>query len=152
MKTTSLDSLILTLVLALNRISFGLFLLGAGLMKWQTGITHFYRKDFLGLKPDWLPEAVAKPYGYALPSLEIIVGGLITLGLFTRTATALAGLLVASFTIACISKAGTLRATFAEPFHHNYILITLTLLLIVIGPGRLSVDGVRCTKRRIKQV
>ena len=56
MKTTSLDSLILTLVLALNRISFGLVLLGAGLMKWQTGITHFYRKDFLGLKPDWLPE------------------------------------------------------------------------------------------------
>lgn len=44
-----------------------------------------------------LPDQVATWVGYALPSLEIVVGALLLLGLFTRAVAAVAGALMTAF-------------------------------------------------------
>jgi uncharacterized membrane protein YphA (DoxX/SURF4 family) len=46
-----------------------------------------------------LPEWLAKPVGYGLPAVEIIVGVLLIVGLLTRYAAAVAGLLMLAFVV-----------------------------------------------------
>jgi uncharacterized membrane protein YphA (DoxX/SURF4 family) len=53
------------------------------------------------LVPGWLE----RPIGWGLPFLEVGLGLLLIAGLFTRTAAAIAGLLVVAFVIAAISAA-----------------------------------------------
>jgi uncharacterized membrane protein YphA (DoxX/SURF4 family) len=129
----------------LNRIALGLYLVLAGAGKVQTGVGNFYKNSFQALKPEWLSDWFAQPYGYALPFLEILVGGLLILGILGRFAAFAAFLMITSFTIA-LSQAGE---TFWDskffstpgPFHPNVIFITLALLLLVLGPGRFQLGG-----------
>ena len=50
-----------------------------------------------------LPEALAKPVGYGLPVLEIALGVLLLVGLLTRYAAALVGLLMLAFIVGIIA-------------------------------------------------
>jgi len=50
-----------------------------------------------------LPHSLATAYGYVLPTLEIVLGILLVLGLFLRISASVSGLVVLSFTIAKIT-------------------------------------------------
>ncbi len=133
------------LALLANRLSLGLFFLLAGWQKVTNGVGAFYEKVFLPLKPAWLPDWFAVPYGHAVPFAEVGVGVLLILGLLGRWAAGIAALMLLSFTVA-LAVAGHFFAN-AGPFHTNVVFITLAVLLAVLGPGDLSVD--RLWRKRV---
>ena len=136
--------------LLLNRISIGLYLLLAGTGKLQSGIVEFVNESFKGLQPAWLPDALALPYAYSLPFLEVFFGGLLILGFVTRTSAAICALMILSFTIALTVNNQSLVHG-PGPFSANLIYITLLFLIAVVGPGKLSIDhrvfSVKATKK-----
>jgi uncharacterized membrane protein YphA (DoxX/SURF4 family) len=127
-----------SLALLLNRFSLGLCFLAAGVMKLRMGVHEFYTKAFLGLRPAWLPDLLAWPYGHALPFVEVLVGGLLIIGLFTRVTAGVMTVMLISFTIALMG-AGMFFQN-GQPFHTNVILGTLAFLLATLGGGRWSLD------------
>lgn len=137
------------------RISVGLYMLLAGIGKVQgeinNGLGSFHDGPFTFMKPDWLPSALALPYGYALPWLEVLVGVTLIVGLFTRI-TGVVGLgMLASFTIALIIKNDTLAAQPdgpGGPFNANYIQCTAYLLFVLVGAGHWSVDAILAKKKK----
>jgi len=133
---------LLNLVLFLNRCCLGLYFLLAGIAKLRLGVGAFYKGSFSSLRPVWLPDWFALPYGHALPFVEVLVGAALVLGLYGRAAAALAALALASFTIALYEN-GAFIPKSGGPFHYNVIFLTLALLLAVMGPGSLSVDAFR---------
>lgn len=124
--------------LLLCRISMGAYFLVAGIGKLRMGLPAFH-EYFQTYQPAWLPDVVASPYAYAIPFLEITLGLLLIVGLFTRAAAVVALLMVISFTIAQTIKAGSLVVG-GKPFNPNLIFLTLLLLLAVTAAGRFSVD------------
>lgn len=138
---------ILHLLILLNRLSLGLYFLCAGVDKIRAGMRSFVDGTFTTLRPLWLPDAIARPYGYALPILEVVFGGMLILGLVGRLTAAVVGLMILSYTIAIID-AGMFVPQSGGPFHYNVIFITLAALLAVTGSGRLSLDAVWCRRCR----
>jgi uncharacterized membrane protein YphA (DoxX/SURF4 family) len=132
----------LNVVLLLNRLSLGLYFLLAGVYKIHGGVERFYQGSFLRLRPSWLPEWFARPYGQALPFIEVLLGASLILGVFGRVAGALTALILASFLIA-LMQAGQFIPERGGPFHDDVIFFTLALLLAVLGPGSYSVDARR---------
>ncbi|MEM8737534.1 MAG: DoxX family protein [Planctomycetota bacterium] len=137
---------LIDLALLLTRVAIGVYLALAGVGKVRgelnQGVGHFYRGDFKGLQPGWLPDALAAPYGYALPWAEVVVGALLVLGLFSTVMAALTALMVLSFTIALAMKFGPSAQPGGSggPFSANYITTAAAFLLACVGPGRLSID------------
>jgi uncharacterized membrane protein YphA (DoxX/SURF4 family) len=130
---------VIDFVLFLNRVAMGLYLLLAGVAKVRGGVANFVEKAFAPMRPAWLPEAIATPYGYAIPYLEVILGATLLLGLLGRLSAFLTFLMITSFTIALVVK----NQSFVHgpgPFSANFIMIALALLLAVAGPGRFSLD------------
>ncbi len=125
------------LALLINRLSLGMVFLLAGAQKIAGGINTFYEKGFLSLKPSWLPVWFAWPYGHALPFLELVLGAMLIVGLFSRTTAGLIAIMLFSFTIALASK-GMFFAN--GPIHPNVVYLTLAVLLAVLGAGSLSAD------------
>lgn len=137
----------LSVLLLLNRLALGLYFALAGLTKVRGGVGKFYHGSFAALRPRWLPEFLALPYGYSLPWLELLFGATLVLGWYTRiSAWAVAAMLVS------INLALLLADRFFDgpgPFHVNVMLLTLALLLGHVGGGALSVDALwRRGKRR----
>jgi uncharacterized membrane protein YphA (DoxX/SURF4 family) len=124
--------------LLLNRLALGFMFLLAGIGKLKMGPAAFYRDVFLAVRPPWLPEILAKPYGYALPFLEALVGALLIIGLLSRVTAGVMALMLASFTIALWAAGMFFQG--GGPFHTNVILLTLAILLATMGPGRYSLD------------
>jgi len=94
--TDFLDPLRQAHVLLLLRLVLGGLLLIAGVTK-LTGRPAFYEAvaDY-----DVLPSALARPFAYLMPLVEVTLGALLLLGLFTVPAAALALPLFGSFSIA----------------------------------------------------
>jgi len=124
--------------LLLNRLALGLYFFLAGVGKFRMGVGVFYEQGFVPLRPAWLPEALGRPFGYALPLIELLLGLLLIAGLFSRITAGLIALLLATFTIA-LAQAGLFFPA-AGPFHANVVFFTLAILLASVGPGRYSVD------------
>ena len=135
--------------LFLCRLSMGLYFLIAGIHKvTPDSTTTIFAKlsgfaDFVAGSAPWLPEIVARSYGYALPFVEIIVGLLTIVGLASRWASAIMVLLLLSFIIGRTGLTDT-----PKPFHTNLIFLTLAILLWAIGPGRMSMDAAFGKRRR----
>jgi len=139
------------------RIALGLYLLLAGVGKVQgelnNGLGSFYSGSFKGLQPDWLPNVLAAPYGYALPWLEVLVGALLILGLVGQIAAIVGLLMLASFTVALALANNSLTAQGADapgPYHGNYIQIAGYLMLTLAGCGKLALDSAFAGKKRKK--
>lgn len=132
-----------SIALLLNRLSLGGYFLAAGIGKITSegGIKGFVEGMFSKLTPDWLPQALATPYGYSLPVAEVVLGGLLMIGLLTRISALLIALMILSFTIALVIANDSLSGGGPNVFHSNVILVTLGLLLFRIGPGRISIDA-----------
>ncbi len=132
--------------LLLARVAVGLYFTLAGIPKVRgeisNGLGNFYRSSmFKSMQPAWLPDALAAPFGYALPWLEVILGIMLVLGLFTTIVAVLIGLILLSITIAAGLQHG-IRATPQGPFAHTYFMIVICLLLALLGPGVLALDRV----------
>lgn len=138
--------------LFLARASLGLYLTLAGWGKVVTEVkegigTFLNGPGYTAMTPDWLPWWFAQPYGYALPWLELVVGGLIVFGLVTRFAATGAFLMLTSFTIVQVISSESIRGVKAvpdmpppPPFTSNYMLSAVFFLLIFTGAGSLSLD------------
>jgi len=86
-----------------------------------------------------LPDAIATPYGYALPFAELICGLALVLGLFTRISAGLITLMLLSIAVAVVSAKGITGGA-PGPFHHSIVLAAMAYLLAIVGPGRLALD------------
>lgn len=126
--------------LLVGRVLLGLYMLLAGWGKLRGGIPAFVNGGFAKLRPDWLPEALATPYGYAIPFLELLGGLMLILGLFTRTAAGVLTLVLLSISIAQMNANGITGAPPVGPFHHAYIMTAMCLMIAIIGSGRLALD------------
>ncbi|MBC7784093.1 MAG: DoxX family protein [Burkholderiales bacterium] len=125
--------------LLLARLALGIYMLIAGWIKMAGGVGTFVDGSFMKLKPEWLPDSFARPYGYALPFLELVTGLGLALGLFTRISAGIITLLLISIAIAVISEKG-LAGGAPGPIHPSVIFATLALVLMVLGSGRLALD------------
>ena len=145
--------------LFLTRAALGGFLLLAGWEKaageLDQGVGSFYKASFQGMAPGWLPGWFGAPYGYALPWLELLVGGMLVLGLFTRFFAIGGFLILTSITAAAVSANGSITglAKAAEgvpgpPFNTTYIQAAVYFLLIFTGAGVLSLDYMFSKRRK----
>lgn len=137
------------LALLLGRVPIGLYLLLAGVGKIQGGVEQFVEQGFKPMQPAFLPDAVALPYAYAIPFLEVAFGAALIVGLLSRLSAGVIGLMILSFTIA------QLAADFAEglqrgpgPFNPNFVMIGLCVALVATGGGGWSLDRLWLGRRR----
>ena len=127
--------------LLLARLTLGLFMLLGGWMKiFKMGLAKFVDGPFVGLKPEWLPDSFARPYGYAVPWLEFLTGLLLMLGLFTRWAGGIMTLVLLSIFVAVVNKHG-IQGGEEAPFHVSLIYASMAFVLAIVGSGRLSLDA-----------
>ena len=136
--TKTHHSLAFDIALLANRLSLGLYFAKAGYGKVFGHGMDKWMEIFRSNQPPWLPGWFAVSYGYALPFVEMLVGLLLVLGMFSRKTAAVMSLMLVSFIIGA-SGLGHEHL----PFHPNVLLLTLALLLAVTGAGRLSVDALR---------
>lgn len=142
--------------LLLVRVGFGLYLTLAGWGKVATefreGFGTFYKGGFSSSSPTWLPDWFGMPYGYALPWLELIVGGMLILGLLSRFAATGAFLMLLSFTIVKVIGNGYTGLGDEERgfFTTNYLFTVVYFLLIFTGAGAASLDRLFFGKREPK--
>ena len=118
----------------LLRLSFGVIFLFFGIGKFIGGIGNFVggmNQQFAGK----LPAAMVMPFAYAIPFCEVVAGGLIVLGLFTRIGLTISGLLLIGLTF------GVVILGEAPTVAHNlqYALINFVLLCFV-DLDRYSID------------
>jgi uncharacterized membrane protein YphA (DoxX/SURF4 family) len=134
------------LALLLLRVPIGVFFALGGAGKVAGGVGEFVRNS-VGKIPPFLPELIGKGYLYAVPWAEIIVGACFVLGIFTRFTGLIASLMLISFTIAATGW----RAQGGGPFHTNLILLSVTLAIMMLGPGNFSVDAFWPQRRKKQQ-
>lgn len=128
--------------LFLARLTLGLYMLATGWRKISgPGISGFVNNGFMPLRPEWLPEAIARPYGYAIPVLEFTAGLLVLLGLFTRWSAGVMALMLLSIFVAVVSDRGLSGGDKNMPFHYSILLASGAFVLAIIGAGRLSLDA-----------
>ena len=123
------------------RVTLGTIFLTTGVVKFGLGLGNFAgatQQQFAGK----LPVLLITPFAYSLPFLEVTVGALLVIGLFTVTALVLSGLLLLALTFAMTVQNDT--AVIA----HNltYVVITFVLLWLADHNGY-SVDPLRRRNR-----
>jgi len=119
---------------ALLRITFGVNFLMGGIGKFMMGIGDFeagLEKQFAGK----LPVMLLKPFGYALPFAELIVGALIILGLFNLLALVLSGLELVVLTFGIIVAGDATTAA-----HNTQFALVNFVLLWFAGYNGYSID------------
>jgi putative oxidoreductase len=125
---------------AITRVMLGWFLLHQGWGKvvqdWTGGPGTFYQgNQFQNSSPDWIPAFILAPYGYALPWLELLFGGLLMAGIWNRFSAGISFLIFLSITVAWLDAGNLL------PRHMLMIFTPLAAWYFFAGPGRYSVDG-----------
>jgi thiosulfate dehydrogenase (quinone) large subunit len=108
---------------ALLRVAFGVIFLFSGIGKFVSGIGNFeagLETQFAGK----LPMFLIKPFGYALPFAEVIVGALIVFGLFNLFALVVSGLELIVLTFGVV-----VAGEFPSAAHNvQYALVNFVLL------------------------
>jgi uncharacterized membrane protein YphA (DoxX/SURF4 family) len=125
----------------LVRLPVGVFFVCVAIMKFRMGVGNFVQ---MSMEPalKFMPDTLARGYLHALPVVEILIGTLFILGLFTRTAALIASLILISIMIAVTGFWQN-----SAP-HSNVIFLGVTLLLMLAGPGSIALDNVRISKGR----
>ena len=93
----------------------------------------------------FLPEGVARGYLTALPFAELLVGGLLLFGLFQRI-----GALMAALTLVMFTLLSGVKWMQGPPFNQSIIFLGLALVLLTVGPGKLSCDGLLFSPKKPK--
>lgn len=135
-------------VLAL-RIVVGAIFIVAGLSK--VGHADVFAAQIAGFR--LLPQAVIAPMAIALPFLEILLGGYLVLGLFTRSAAWVAVVLLGAFDLAiasavvrgmtvscgCFGPNDATVTTWSE-VARDAVFVLLALVIALRPPGALALD------------
>lgn len=139
------SSLLMSSVILLNRLSLGFMFLLAGIRKFipaEEGQSVMQKLSaFAGYVASQapLPQVLGQAYGYALPFVETVAGGLLVIGVAGRVAAGLITLMLLSFIIA---MGPDIWPPQGAPFSKEIVLLTLAAMLTVTGPGRLSLDAI----------
>lgn len=129
--------------LLLARLPMGAFFLIAGYQKvFKIGVDNFIGfASRYGSAPKGIPADWVHTYLHAIPFMELGVGLALVLGLFGRLGGFIGALMVLSFEIGFTGLHGNNPNDQALPFHPNLIYVGLLLMLLFVGPGRISLDG-----------
>ncbi len=136
-------------VVLILRIVLGAIFLFAGVSK--AGHADQFAAQIAGFR--LLPQAAIAPLAVALPYLEILLGGYLVVGLFTRTAAWLAVALLAVFDLAvasavvrgmtvscgCFGPTDTTVTTWAE-VARDAVFVLLAVIVALRPPGALALD------------
>jgi uncharacterized membrane protein YphA (DoxX/SURF4 family) len=136
-------------VVLVLRIVVGAIFLFAGVAK--VGHADQFAAQIAGFR--LLPQAAVAPLAVALPYLEILLGGYLVVGLFTRTAAWFAVALLAVFDLAiasavvrgmtvscgCFGPSDTTVTTWTE-VARDAIFVLLAVIVALRPPGALAVD------------
>ena len=136
-------------VVLVLRIALGAIFLFAGAAK--VGHADQFAAQIAGFR--LLPQPVVAPLAVALPYLEILLGGYLVVGLFTRTAAWFAVALLAVFDLAvasavvrgmtvscgCFGPSDTTVTTWAE-VARDAVFVLLAVIVALRPPGALAVD------------
>lgn len=132
--------------LLLARVPIGILFVVAGVMKLQGGVQGFVSSQ-IGNVPHQVPYAWSEHYLHGLPYAEIVIGSMLILGLFGRLA-AFAGTLAV---LSIIVGATHVFVPGTYMFHQNVIYTGLLLAVLLLGPGRMSLDGLMFGRRKSAQ-
>lgn len=88
---------------ALMRLALGMNIFGHGFFRILSGVGNFANGMSQGMDKGPLPHALALGFGYCIPWIELTVGLLLLLGLFTRLALAAGALLMVALTFGTTS-------------------------------------------------
>ncbi|WP_240506142.1 MauE/DoxX family redox-associated membrane protein [Thermoactinospora rubra] len=137
------------------RLVLGIVLIVAGVPKFRDQIQSVTAVKAYQL----LPDSAATMVGHALPVVEIVVGVLLVLGLLTRVAGVIGGLLMAAFVFGiawawanglridcgCFGGGGQLAAgqepTYLVDILRDFGLALCAAWTVRFAPGRLALDG-----------
>lgn len=128
---------------ALLRLTLGVMFFSYGLDKFIRGLDQVAAGLSERFVDSALPEALAEAFAYVLPFLEVTLGSLLMLGLFTRTALILAALLMLGLTFGAVMEPNP--ATVAH--NVNYALVIFVLLWLSDHNG-FSIDRYREANKR----
>jgi thiosulfate dehydrogenase [quinone] large subunit len=133
----------------LMRLSLGMLFLVASLGKFMApgGIGGFAQKMQESFANTWIPAFLVAPYVHALPFLEITVGFLLLLGLCTRWAFFLTGLLLISLAFGMMVQ----QQPAVVGTNLTYVLMAVAGIWLSARDNPLSVDGVigRCREKML---
>jgi uncharacterized membrane protein YphA (DoxX/SURF4 family) len=131
------------------RVGIGLVFIVAGLSK--IGHATEFAAQIAGFR--LLPQPVIAPMALALPFLELMLGGYLVIGLFTRASAWTAALLLALFDAAiasavvrgmtvscgCFGPNDTTVTTWAE-VARDAVLVVIAIVVALRAPGMLALD------------
>ena len=139
-----------SIVVLVLRVVLGAIFVVAGASK----IGHFalFAQEIAGFR--LLPQPVIAPLALALPFLEVLLGGYLVLGLFTRASAWIAALLFALFDLAiasavvrgmsiscgCFGPGDATVTTWGE-VGRDAIFVLLAVLVALGAPGKLALDN-----------
>lgn len=89
---------------ALLRVTVGVMFFFFGVGKFLQGLDRFASGMVQRFANSPLPSVLVEPFGYTLPFLEVGIGALLILGLFTRIALILSGLLMLALTFGVVME------------------------------------------------
>lgn len=123
--------------LLLARVPVGVYFLLDGWTKFSGGVGAYVAMNL----PDathFLPDGAARGLLYAVPYAEVVAGLLLVLGLLSRVG----GLLTAGVVAVFVLLAGGLQVSTnaPSPFTSQLILMGVAMLVLLVGPGRFSLD------------
>lgn len=122
----------------LMRLALGVNIFGHGFFRILTGVGAFATGMAQGMEKSPLPHGMILAFGYCIPVIEVSVGLLLILGLFTRLALVAGSLLMIALTFGTTSiqnwnGAGT-QLVYSAVFF---------FMLWLVEQDRYSVDGLR---------
>ena len=123
------------LAYAILRITLGGVFLFYGVGKFVAGVAATAQGFQDGFAKTWLPGASVYAFSFALPFFEVTVGTLLILGLFTRFAAAVAGLLIAALTFGL-----TIKGSSQDVAMNMGYAVALFILLHQVEDNEISVD------------
>jgi uncharacterized membrane protein YphA (DoxX/SURF4 family) len=140
---------VVTWLVLVLRVAIGGIFIVAGASK--VGHAALFAAQIAGFR--LLPEALIAPLAVMLPYWEIVLGGLVIVGLFTRTAAWIAVLLLALFDLAiasavvrgmsvscgCFGPNDATVTTWAE-VARDAVFVVLALIVALRPPGALALD------------
>ena len=122
--------------LLLARLPVGVLFCFQGYQKIvRIGVSKFATEQAANV-PAYMPAWFGKPFLTALPFLEIALGALVVLGLFTR----LSGLVLSCLLVSFLMITGVHDGSGTWPFNLNFLFLGTTLLLLFTGGGAMSAD------------
>ena len=119
------------------RLAIGGLLLIAGIGKFSGGVEAFVTSSVTMFDGTLVPMFLAKAYLSLIPLLEVVVGGLLILGLFTNIAAWVASFMFALFIVG-------LAATKSDMMTNSFIFMFASLWLTKVKSGALSLDHWVC--------